>query len=100
RKQGVGPDQLVVLCVERSLEMVVALLGILKAGGAYMPLDPNCPAERVQHMLEDAAPRVVLTQKKLLSVLPAMQAAVIAVDEPLQEAAGHGDGNLSPAELG
>ena len=50
------------ICVERSLEMVVGLLAILKAGGAYVPLDPNYPAERLQYMLEDAAPRVVLTQ--------------------------------------
>ena len=47
REKGIGPDQLVGICVERSLEMVVGLLGILKAGGAYVPLDPSYPAERL-----------------------------------------------------
>ena len=53
---GVGPEVVVGLCVERSLEMVVGLLGILKAGGAYLPLDPDYPAERLAFMLEDARP--------------------------------------------
>src|SRR5262249_205207 len=65
REQGVGPDQLVGICVERNLEMVVGLLGILKAGGAYVPLDPAYPAERLQYMLEDAAPKVLLLQDRL-----------------------------------
>ena len=58
------------ICVERSLEMVVGLLGILKAGGAYVPLDPSYPPERLQYMLEDAAPRVLLTQERLRERLP------------------------------
>ncbi|CAM3407795.1 non-ribosomal peptide synthetase [Xenorhabdus nematophila] len=59
---GVRPDDRVAICAERSLETVVGLLGILKAGGAYVPLDPTCPSERLAHMLEDAAPVVLLTQ--------------------------------------
>ncbi|MBD2784872.1 amino acid adenylation domain-containing protein, partial [Xenorhabdus sp. DI] len=59
---GVRPDERVAVCVERSLEMVVGLLGILKAGGAYVPLDPAYPTERLKYMLEDSAPVVVLTQ--------------------------------------
>ena len=66
RSLGVGPEELVGLCVERSLEMVVALLGILKAGGAYVPLDPDYPKERLAFMLEDAHVSVLLTQKSLL----------------------------------
>ena len=58
---GVGPDRLVAVCVERSIEMVVALLAILKAGGAYVPLDPYYPADRLSYMLRDSAPRAVLT---------------------------------------
>jgi amino acid adenylation domain-containing protein len=70
RAQGVGPDTLVGLCVERSLEMVVGLLGILKAGGAYVPLDPKYPKDRIAFILEDANAAVLLTQQSLLSELP------------------------------
>ena len=62
REQGVKPDTLVGLCVERSLEMVVGVLGVLKAGGAYVPLDPGYPAERLEYMVSDSGPAVVLTQ--------------------------------------
>src|SRR6202021_60303 len=67
---GVGPEVLVGICVERSLEMVVGLLGILKAGGAYVPLDPNYPIERLTYMLNDAAPKVLLTQERLRGKVP------------------------------
>src|SRR4030095_5068266 len=69
KKLGVGPEVRVGICVERSLEMVVALLGILKAGGAYVPLDPSYPKERLAFMIEDAQTPVVLTQKQLASRL-------------------------------
>ena len=65
RDRGVGPEELVGVCVERSLEMVVALLGILKAGGAYVPLDPAYPGERLALLLADAGVRIVLTQAAL-----------------------------------
>ena len=61
RRMGVGPETLVGVCLERSVEVVVALLGILKAGGAYVPLDPAYPADRLAYMLADAAPQVLLT---------------------------------------
>ncbi|WP_229506533.1 non-ribosomal peptide synthetase [Massilia sp. BJB1822] len=70
RALGVGPDVLVGICMERSLEMVVGLLGILKAGGAYVPLDPSYPQERLELMLDDSAPVVVLTQQALRDRLP------------------------------
>ena len=63
---GIGPEKLVGICVERSIEMVVGLLGILKAGGAYVPLDPAYPKERLRFMLEDAQVSVLLTQAKLV----------------------------------
>jgi non-ribosomal peptide synthetase component F len=53
--QGVGPEMLVPICLERSLEMIIGIMGILKAGGAYVPLDPSYPRERLQYMLEDSA---------------------------------------------
>src|SRR5262249_19205815 len=60
RQRGVGPETPVGLCVERSLDMVVGLLGILKAGAAYLPLDPDYPAQRLAFMLEDAGAQLVL----------------------------------------
>ncbi|NTV62898.1 MAG: amino acid adenylation domain-containing protein, partial [Oscillochloris sp.] len=80
---GVGPDVLVGLCVERSLDMVVGLLGILKAGGAYVPLDPSYPSERLAFMLEDAAAPVLLTQARLRKQLPPTGAQVVTLDEVL-----------------
>jgi amino acid adenylation domain-containing protein/FkbM family methyltransferase len=66
RKQGVGSDVLVGVCAERSIEMVVGLVGVVKAGGAYVPLDPDYPSERLKAMLDDADPLLVLTQEHLL----------------------------------
>jgi len=81
---GVGPDVLVGICVKRSLEMVVALLGVLKAGGAYVPLDPMFPTERLALMLEDAQVAVLLTQKDLVSTLPETHGTVICMDQEWQ----------------
>src|SRR5262249_24314403 len=67
---GVGPEVLVGICMERSLEMVVGILGILKAGGAYTPLDLSYPKERLAFILEDAATPALLTQERLLERLP------------------------------
>jgi amino acid adenylation domain-containing protein/FkbM family methyltransferase len=71
RSLGVGPEVLVGLLLERSVEMVVGLLGILKAGGAYLPLDPTYPLERLSFMLAEAQAPVLLTQEKLLDSVPA-----------------------------
>jgi amino acid adenylation domain-containing protein len=80
RSLGIGPEALVGICVERSLEMVVGLLGILKAGGAYVPLDPAYPQERLTFMLEDSQVPVLLTQLQLVEKLPEHQARVICLD--------------------
>jgi amino acid adenylation domain-containing protein len=66
---GAGPEVLVAMCMERSLEMVIGLLGVLKAGAAYVPLDPAYPKERLTFMLEDAQARVLLTQQRLVAEL-------------------------------
>lgn len=70
RKLGVGPNKLVGVYVERSVEMVVALLGVLKAGGAYVPLDPEYPPERIAFILAETAAPVLLTQRDLAAGLP------------------------------
>ena len=80
RSLGVGPDVLVMICVGRSLEMVVGLLGILKAGGAYVPLDPAYPTERLAYMLEDTRSPVLLSQERLLGLLPECSATTICLD--------------------
>jgi hypothetical protein len=67
RARGVGSNRLVGLCVERGLPMVIGIVAVLKAGGAYVPLDPNYPAERLEYMLRDASPAVVLIEEKLRS---------------------------------
>jgi len=80
RDLGVGPETIVGLCVERSLEMVVGLLGILKAGGAYLPLDPNYPAERLAYMLADANAAVVVTQASVQAQLGEVAARKVRLD--------------------
>lgn len=88
RTMGVGPEQRVGILLERSVELVVALLGVLKAGGAYLPLDPAYPAERVASILEDAAPRVVLTERSLAERVPAGDAQVLCVEDKWTPAPG------------
>jgi natural product biosynthesis luciferase-like monooxygenase protein len=85
--RGIGADSMVGIFVERSLEMVVGLLGILKAGAAYVPMDPAYPRDRVAIMLEDTAAPVVLTLERLRGQLPETRAAVIALDALRPEAA-------------
>ncbi len=82
-KFGVGPDTLVGLCLERSNELVIGLLAILKAGGAYLPIDLAYPAERLRFILDDARAPVLLTQRSLVSNLPATNAEIICVEEIL-----------------
>jgi amino acid adenylation domain-containing protein len=80
RGLGAKPDARVAICVERSLEMVVALLAVLKAGGAYVPLDPAYPVERLRFMLEDCAPVALLTQGPLRGLFTGIPDAVPLVD--------------------
>ncbi|MBW4543130.1 MAG: amino acid adenylation domain-containing protein [Symplocastrum torsivum CPER-KK1] len=80
QKLGVKPEVLVGICVERSLEMVVGILGILKAGGAYLPLDPAYPQERLAFMMEDAQISLLLTQERLKEWLPENKTQVVCLD--------------------
>jgi amino acid adenylation domain-containing protein len=77
-RHGVRPDVLVGIYVERSLEMIVGLLGILKAGGAYVPLDPEYPPERLRYLIEDSGVALIVTQTKLIDQLQGLVEATVA----------------------
>ena len=80
---GVGPESLVGVCMEHSLEMMVGILGVLKAGGAYVPMNPADPAERLSFVMRETGMRVVLTTRNLVSGIPSGGAALLCLDEPL-----------------
>ncbi len=80
RRLGVGPEVLVAVAMERSLDMLVGVLAVLKAGGAYVPIDPDYPKERLAHVLDDSRAPVLLTHQALLPRLPEHRARVVAVD--------------------
>ena len=99
QKRGVGPETIVGISVSRSPEMLAGIWGILKAGGAYLPLDPAYPAERLAFMLEDAQPKLVLTQSgaanEAVANLPA--ASLVYLDEDWAEIGQEDEGNLVTA---
>jgi len=78
--QGVGPEVLVGICVGRSLEMVVGLLGILKAGGAYVPLDPTYPQERLAYMVSDTRMPIIVIQERFLKLFPDFKSKIVMVE--------------------
>ena len=93
RKLGVGPEILVGICMERSLEMIVGLLGVLKAGGAYLPLDPAYPQERLTLLIQDAQISLLVTHKRLLAALSNYAEQIVGLDTDweilAQESAEH-----------
>ncbi|XGV97452.1 MAG: amino acid adenylation domain-containing protein [Leptolyngbya sp. BL-A-14] len=100
-QQGVGAEVLVGICVERSLAMIIGLLGILKAGGAYVPLDPAYPAERLTFILDDTQVPVILTQAHLAANLPTSSANVICLDadwETISQTASENPTSENPIE--
>jgi amino acid adenylation domain-containing protein len=96
RDMGVGPEVLVGICMERSFEMVVGLLGILKAGGAYVPVDPGYPADRQAYMIEDSGAAVLLTQARLAPSLANSGARLVFLDAGWEEIARHSGDDLEP----
>lgn len=100
RREGVKPDQLVGLCTERGLDMVVGIIGILKAGGVYLPLDPDYPAERLDFMVQDGKPQILLIQEHLRKRVPASCAVVISLDEDWDLIAHGNAGSPTPEDVG
>ncbi|HEX5886575.1 MAG TPA: amino acid adenylation domain-containing protein, partial [Pyrinomonadaceae bacterium] len=96
RRLGVGPEVMVGICVERSLDWVVALLGILKAGGAYVALDPSYPAERLAYMLQDSSVPVLITEERLKHMLASTNAQLICLDTNSERFAAESDLNPEP----
>jgi amino acid adenylation domain-containing protein/non-ribosomal peptide synthase protein (TIGR01720 family) len=95
RRCGIGPDDPVGLCVERSVEMAVGLLGILKASGYYVPLDSSYPEDRLQFIFEETHLRVLLTQQHLVDKLPAPKPQVLCLDTDWTRVAGESEANPS-----
>ncbi|HWP45096.1 MAG TPA: amino acid adenylation domain-containing protein, partial [Blastocatellia bacterium] len=85
RSRGVGPEVRVAICAERSIEMIVGILGVLKAGGAYVPLDPAYPRQRLAFMLDDSRPRIVLAQTRLAGLIEGQQFETLFLDDESQE---------------
>ncbi len=81
REMGAGPGELVGICLERSLEMLVAVLGVMKSGAAYVPLDPAFPSDRLAFMLQDSGSSVLITQRSLQGTVDASGCAVLEIDE-------------------
>jgi amino acid adenylation domain-containing protein len=93
RTLGVRPEVIAAISMERSLEMIVSILGILKAGGAYVPLDPSSPKERLAFILEETHAPILVTQSTLLDSLPVTEARMIAIDSDWEEIAAENDQN-------
>ena len=96
RAHGVGPNELVGVCLERSPELIVTLLGILKAGGAYVPLDPDLPRERLAFLLEDTAAKMVITRQGLLASLPEAASPLLCMDRDASQISSESPFNPTP----
>ncbi|WP_072620080.1 non-ribosomal peptide synthetase [Spirulina major] len=92
---GVQPDTLIGIYIERSLEMMVGLLGILKAGAAYVPLDPNYPPERIEYILENSATPILITSSTMLDSLPEHPAKIVCLDQDAAQITQQPDDNLA-----
>jgi amino acid adenylation domain-containing protein len=93
RKRGVGPEKLVGVCMERSLDMLVVLVAILKAGGAYVPLDPRYPAERLAFILKDTQADLVVTEEKYLELMASCAPDIVLPAKAREAIAAEGDAN-------
>jgi amino acid adenylation domain-containing protein len=96
---GAGPDKLVAICVERSVDMVVAMVAVMKAGAAYVPLDPAHPADRLAYMLRDSGPALLLTQSRLRPSLPSGSLPVFCFDTDQPQPGDNPDTTRDPESL-
>jgi amino acid adenylation domain-containing protein len=96
---GVGPESLVGISMERSIEMVLAIFGILKAGGAYVPLDPTYPKDRLAFMAEDSGVKMILTQSHLVQQLPEMSVTTLCLDREWEPIVAIDNDSPSPGDL-
>lgn len=97
RKRGVGPESLVGVCLERSQEMLVAILGVWKAGGAHIPLDPACPQDRLSFMVHDAGITILVTDEKYKNLIPSASGKAVCLDSDWPDIAQEKTRNLSAA---
>ncbi len=95
----VGPETIVGICVDRSIDMLTGILGVMKAGGAYLPIDPTYPKERIEYMLKDSDSKVILIEERFLSVLPENQGKVVCLDRDKNKWSGK-IANHIPKEAG
>src|SRR4051794_10648030 len=95
RANGVGPEVLVGLCLRRTADMLVAILGILKAGGAYVPMDPSYPAERLSLIMENSQTKILITTADLTKMFPAANARVVRIDADWPSMAKESQTNLN-----
>ena len=100
RERGVGPETLVAVCMERCIDMVVSLLGILKAGAAYVPIDPSHPKGRLEYLLADCAPQLILTQDHLKGRLSTSASQAVVIEETRRVLSRYSSENISPAAIG
>ena len=94
RSQGVGPGNFIAIYLERSVEMIIGLLGTLKAGAAYLPLNPSEPADRLRFMMEDAKPKLILTQGRFAARIPVTSAVPFCLDTEWDKLALYGQADL------
>lgn len=94
KKLGMAPENIAAICIERSLEMLISVLGVLKSGGAYLPLDASYPEERLRFMIEDANVKVLITQSHLVNLISSFNGPVVLLDRHAEEIAAESPLNL------
>ncbi len=94
RENGVGPEQIVGICLERSPELIISLLAVLKAGGAYVPMDPIYPADRLEYMVHDSGMSMLITQQSLAEKFPRFEGKLLLIDREQERLERYPSGNL------